>query len=101
MQHAHKLKSSEINKLYQAILKLKTVKECKKFFRDLCTLEELKAMSDRWQAVKLIQKGVSYRLIAKKLKMSSTTVTRVAQWLANGESGYKLMVKRLKLDVKK
>ncbi|MBU1036641.1 helix-turn-helix domain-containing protein [Patescibacteria group bacterium] len=97
MKHSHQLKTKELDQLYQAILKIKNVKEARKFFRDLCTLEELKAMSDRWQAVRMIAKGVPYREIAKKLKMSSATVTRVAQWLNYGKGGYKSVLKKLKI----
>jgi len=83
--------------LFKAILALKTVDECRRFFRDLCTLEEIADMSDRWQMVKMIVKKESYRDIAKKLKVSTTTVTRVANWFNYGQGGYRLIVKRLKL----
>ncbi|MDP2586883.1 MAG: YerC/YecD family TrpR-related protein [Candidatus Komeilibacteria bacterium] len=97
MKHAHSYSPKKADELWQAVLGLKTKSECAKFFRDLCTIEELKAIVDRWQAVKMINKGVPYREIAKKLDMSSTTVSRVAQWLNNGKGGYKLILKRLKL----
>lgn len=83
--------------LFAAILKLKTKDECRRFFRDLCTLEEIAEMADRWQIVKMIVKKLPYRDIAKKLKVSSTTVGRVAHWLKYGLGGYRFMVKRLKL----
>jgi len=80
--------------LFLAILKLKNEKECAQFFRDLCTLEELKELSKRWQAVQMLDKGKSYREIAEKTKLSTTTVTRVAYWLKHGEGGYELILKR-------
>jgi len=84
--------------LFEAILKLKTKEECRKFFRDLCTLEEMAKMADRWQAVKMInESNLSYREIADQLEMSSTTVTRIAHWLNYGEGGYRLVLKRLGL----
>lgn len=85
------------DQLFEAILALKTKDECARFFRDLCTMEEMADMSDRWQMVKMIIKGESYREIAKKLKVSTTTVARVAHWLNYGQGGYKLIVKRLRL----
>lgn len=97
MKHAHSYSPAKAAELWQAVLQLKTKDDCRKFFRDLCTLEELTAIVDRWQAVKMINQGVPYREIAKKLDMSSTTVARVAQWLNHGEGGYKLILKRLKL----
>lgn len=80
--------------LFLAILSLKTVKEMEAFFRDLCTIDEIKEMSERWQIVKMLDKGVSYRDIADKLKVSTTTVSRVALWLNNGEGGYRLALDR-------
>lgn len=85
------------NELFEAILALKTKEECNKFFRDLCTLEEMADLTDRWQMVKLIINGQSYRTIAEKLKVSTTTIARVANWLNQGKGGYELIVNRLKL----
>ena len=75
--------------LFGAILSLKTIKEAESFFRDLCTVEELKEMSERWQIVNLLDRRFSYREIADKLKVSTTTVSRVAAWLNNGTGGYR------------
>jgi len=83
--------------LFEAILVLRTKDECRRFFRDLCTLEEIAEMADRWQMVKMIIKQLPYRVIAEKLKVSTTTVARVAHWLNYGMGGYRLIVKRLKL----
>ena len=46
--------------LFSAILSLKTVKETESFFRDLCTIDEIKEMSERWQIAKMLNKKVSY-----------------------------------------
>lgn len=82
--------------LFAAILELKTKEECRKFFRDLCTLEEVASIVDRWQAVKMVKENkLSYREIAEELGMSTTTVARVAHWLKYGAGGYKLILKRL------
>ena len=81
--------------LSEAILKLKNKNEVVKFFRDLLTIAEIKEFSNRWQAAKLLSQGLSYAEVAKKLKMSTTTVSRVAHWLFHGLSGYKLILKRI------
>jgi len=86
--------NTKTNNLFKAILSLKSVKESEAFFRDLCTLEELKEMSDRWEIVRLLNQGMAYREIAQKLKTSTTTVSRVANWLNNGLGGYQLVLKR-------
>lgn len=85
------------NDLFEAILGLKNINECEAFFRDLCTIQELKDMRDRWQIVKYLQNNLPYRDIAKKLKTSTTTVARVAFWLKNGKGGYVSVLRRLNL----
>ena len=95
--HYRKTDINKLNDLWKAVLKLEKPSECSKFFRDLCTKEELRAMSERWQAAKMIADGEPYREIAKDIKISVTTVTRVAHWLNHGKGGYKLILKRLKL----
>lgn len=87
--------NKKTDNLFEAILSLKNKKEAEKYFRDLCTLEEIQDMADRWGMVSLIDKGVSYRMIADKFKASTTTVSRVAFWLKNGMGGYKLILDRL------
>ncbi|MBT6691412.1 helix-turn-helix domain-containing protein [Candidatus Parcubacteria bacterium] len=80
--------------LFKIILKLKNIKEAEAFFRDLCTISELQEMVDRWRIVRLLSENKSYRDIAKELKTSTTTVSRVASWLKNGKGGYSLALKR-------
>lgn len=83
------------NALFEAILSLKSTKEAEAFFRDLCTIKELEDMRDRWEMARLINKGVPYREISQKLNVSTTTVSRVANWLNNGMGGYKFMINRI------
>ena len=85
-----------VEELGLAFLELKHVREFKQFIRDLCTLEEIEAMSKRWQAVKLVEAGWPYRDIAKQLGLSTTTIARVAHWLRHGRGGYKLVLGRIK-----
>ena len=80
--------------LFEAILKLKNKEEAAKFFRDLLTIGEIKEFSNRWQAAKLLSQGLSYAEVAKRAKMSTTTVARVAYWLKHGLGGYRLILKR-------
>ena len=83
--------------LYQAILKLKTPTEVAAFWRDLLTLKEIKTIDKRWEMAKLLYQGMSYAAIAKKLKVSTTTVTSTAFWLKHGKGGYQLVLARLHL----
>jgi TrpR-related protein YerC/YecD len=81
--------------LFTAILSLKSVSEAEAFFRDLCTAEELKEMTDRWEIAQLVNDKLPYREIAARLKTSTTTVSRVAAWLNDGRGGYRLALARL------
>jgi len=81
--------------LYQAILTLKSVEECRAFFRDLCTPAELEAMADRWAVVEWLQRGTPYREIHTATGVSVTTIGRVARCLVDGNGGYELAVHRL------
>jgi TrpR-related protein YerC/YecD len=89
------IQTKKLQDLYKAILSLESVKEAEMFFRDLCTLEELRAMQERWEIVKLLDKGKTYREIADELKVSTTTVSRVALWYKNGRGGYRLVINRI------
>ncbi len=80
--------------LLRTIVSLKTVDEAERFFRDLCTLSELEAITHRWQAVQLLDRGLPYHEVSRRTGASTTTVTRVAHWLRHGEGGYRLMLDR-------
>lgn len=75
-------------KLFNAFLKLKTEQEVANFMRDLLTIPEIQEFANRLEIAKLLKKGLSYLAIAQKTGVSTTTVTRVAQWLNNGCGGY-------------
>ncbi len=87
--------NQKTNSLFSAILNLNSVKEAECFFRDLCTIEEIKEMADRWEIAQLVNDKIPYREIAAKLKTSTTTVSRVASWLNNGSGGYRLAISKL------
>jgi len=81
--------------LFHLIALLEKGEECAKFFRDLCTINELEAMAERWEIAKLIEEGMPYRRISEVTGASTTTITRIAHWLKYGEGGYKLALSRL------
>lgn len=87
--------NKQTDSLFKAIISLKSIEEAEKFFRDLCTIDELEEMSERWQIVQMLNQGLPYRKIAQKLEVSTTTVVRVASWLNYGEGGYRLALNRL------
>jgi TrpR-related protein YerC/YecD len=88
-------KKNDLAPLYDAVLALKTRTEAAAFLRDLCTLAELEALSERYAAAVLLTKDLSYRDVAEKTGASTTTVTRVAHWLNHGRGGYRTVIERL------
>jgi TrpR-related protein YerC/YecD len=86
--------TQETRDLLRAIVSLRTIDEAERFFRDLCTLSELEAMTHRWQAAQLVDRGLPYLEVSRRTGASTTTVTRVAHWLHHGEGGYRLVLDR-------
>ena len=81
--------------MYEAILTLKTVDECKRFFDDLCTVPELKAMSQRIAVAKMLSARQVYSEIVAKTGASTATISRVNRSLNYGSDGYTLVFDRL------
>ena len=79
--------------LFEVISKLSTKEDCELFFRDLCTLKELDAMTQRIKAAKLLLDGETYEKIISKTEISSATLSRVSRCVKYGE-GYKKILSR-------
>lgn len=90
-----KLKDEHFDRLYEAILSLENRKECADFFEDLCTVAELKAMSQRYWVAELLESGHLYNDIVKMTGASTTTISRVNRSLTYGSDGYSVVLKRL------
>ena len=81
--------------LLRAIVTLDDVDEAADFLRDLCTLGELRDMSQRWAVVRLLDAGLHYGEISQQTGASTATITRIASWLHHGEGGYRRMLTHL------
>jgi TrpR-related protein YerC/YecD len=81
--------------MFDAILCLRTEKECRDFFTDLCTPAELEALVDRWSVVGYLNQGLPYRKIHELTGVSVTTIGRVARFLTSGNGGYRTVLERL------
>lgn len=88
-------RTPETTALFEAILRLETVDEAARFFRDLCTLGELHDMAQRWAVARLLDEGLHYAEISRRTGASTATITRIAAWLHHGEGGYRLLLDRL------
>ncbi|MCI9424116.1 MAG: TrpR-like protein [Flavonifractor sp.] len=82
--------------LYQAILTLQSLEECKNFFSDLCTVAELRAMEQRFEVATLLSGGMIYNDILERTGASSATISRVNRSLQYGANGYQAVLPRLK-----
>ena len=91
----NKLKELNVEFLFSAILQLETMEECYAFFEDLCTIPELKALSQRIQVAKMLSDHKVYSEIVEKTGASTATISRVNRSLAYGSDGYKIVFERL------
>ena len=82
--------------LYEAILMLKDLEECKNFFEDLCTVGELRAMEQRLEVALLLDDGMIYNDILERTGASSATISRVNRSLNYGAEGYSTVLPRIK-----
>lgn len=81
--------------LYETILKLRDLEECRRFFEDLCTPTELQAMEQRFDVAVYLQQGLVYLDILEKTGASSATISRVNRCLQYGADGYQTILPRL------
>ena len=84
--------------LYESILTLQSVEECRNFFQDLCTMSELRAMEQRMEVAVLLSDGMIYNDILERTGASSATISRVNRSLSYGTGGYGKVFERLKED---
>lgn len=93
-----KVKNDETDELYEAIMSLKSLEECYKFFDDLCTFGEIKAMAQRFHVAQLLEEGKTFTQISEEVGASSATITRVNKCITYGSDGYKMVLERLGRD---
>lgn len=83
------LRNESTDRLFETILRLKTVEECYDFFEDLCTIKELKDLSQRMEVATLLHEGQSFLQISAKTGASTATIGRVNKCLHYGSGGYR------------
>ena len=91
-----RLQSPELDDVFHAILSLEDLSECYRFFEDMCTINELQAMAQRWQVARQLDAGVTYQEISHRFNASTATISRVNRCLTYGSGGYRLLLDRLK-----
>lgn len=83
------------DRLFQAILSLKSIEECYEFFEDACTIKEIEEIVQRFAVANLLWEGKSYNEINKITGASTATICRVKKCLVYGNSGYRLVLERM------
>ncbi|AEF94598.1 TrpR like protein, YerC/YecD [Desulfotomaculum nigrificans CO-1-SRB] len=95
MAYDGKLKDVLHDRLFEAILTLKDIDECYRFFEDICTVSELHSLAQRLEVAKMLEANRTYGEIASKTGASTATISRVKRCLNYGADGYKLVLSRL------
>ena len=90
------LEKESSDTLYRAIVSLQDVAECRRFFQDLCTVSELKAMEQRMEVAMLLDQGLIYSDILERTGASSATISRVNRSLSYGTGAYEKIFARYK-----
>ena len=83
---------------YDAVLSLQTREECEAFFEDVCTVNELLSISQRFEVAKMLTQKCTYLEIAEKTGASTATISRVNRSLMYGKDGYGMILERLAMD---
>ena len=91
-----KIHDALTDQLFKAILSLKNQEECYKFFEDICTISELKALAQRLEVARMLDEGCIYDAIVEKTGASTATISRVKRCLVYGADGYNLVMDVIK-----
>lgn len=89
------LQNSEADQLFEAILSLKTVEECYRFFEDACTIKEVQEIAQRFHVAKELAAGRNYQEVNKLTGASTATICRVNKCLNYGNGGYRIALERV------
>lgn len=90
-----KVKTESLDLLFEAILCLKDKEECYTFFEDICTVNELLSITQRFEVAKMLREQKTYLEIAEKTGASTATISRVNRSLNYGNDGYDMVFERM------
>ena len=93
-----KIKTDAVDHLFEAILSLESREECYSFFEDLCTVNELLSLSQRFEVAAMLRDNKTYLDIAEKTGASTATISRVNRSLNYGNDGYEMVFSRMNKD---
>ncbi|MDR7078368.1 TrpR-related protein YerC/YecD [Neobacillus niacini] len=94
----NKLRGKELDQLFQAVLSLKDLEECYRFFDDLCTINEIQSLAQRLDVARMLRDGNTYHKIETETGASTATISRVKRCLNFGNDTYEMVLERLKTE---
>ncbi len=89
------IRTEALDELFEAVLCLKDKEECYLFFEDICTVNELFSLSQRFEVAHMLRENKTYLEIAEKTGASTATISRVNRSLNYGNDGYEIVLSRL------
>ncbi|NBI92099.1 TrpR YerC/YecD [Lachnospiraceae bacterium] len=90
-----KIRTDAVDYLFDAVLSLKDKEECYTFFEDICTVNELLSLSQRFEVASMLRNHKTYLEIADKTGASTATISRVNRSLNYGNDGYEMVFTRM------
>ncbi|MEH7353872.1 YerC/YecD family TrpR-related protein [Neobacillus drentensis] len=91
----NKLRGKELDQLFQAVLSLKDMEECYRFFDDLCTINEIQSLAQRLDVARMLREGNTYHKIETETGASTATISRVKRCLNFGNDTYEMVLERI------
>nr|WP_261830665.1 YerC/YecD family TrpR-related protein [Clostridium sp. TW13] len=98
MEYKSRLQSDDMDYFFKAILSLQNIEECYRFFEDVATINEIKALAQRMHVAKMLEEKKTYTDIVEITHASTATISRVNKCLNYGSEGYNIVLDRLKED---
>ena len=95
MAYKSKFKSEELDALFEAVMALESGEECYRFFEDICTVNEMRSLAQRWSVAKYLAQKKTYSEIEDITGASTATISRINKALEYGADGYKTILAKL------
>ena len=92
------LNNPEVDELFDAVLTLENREECYQFFGDVCTINEILSLAQRFEVARMLKSGATYLQISEKTGASTATISRVNRSYNYGNDGYELVWSRMNKD---
>lgn len=89
------VRTQAVNELFEAVLTLENKEECFDFFEDVCTVNELLSLAQRFEVAKMLKEGHTYMEVAEQTGASTATISRVNRSLNYGKDGYEMVFSRM------